>query len=353
MYKIILAFFSIIIFTTTLYSKKDIEWKLALNWKSTLTPLSSPSFKIAKIVREMSDGRFIIKIDGLEKHQSKSDLLKMVQNNTYNIIHTNSEQWKDLNINTIWFTGIPLGMTMKEQYSWFYYGGGLKYMSEVYGKFNLLSFPGGDLGTQMGGWFNKEIKTISDFNGLNVNTEGITNEILSMYGVNHKNIPSSKINDAFRNGELDLISGTSPSMDIKMGFHKVAPYYYTSWNKPASQTQFLINKTAFANLPIQYQTILTTAIKAVSYDLYYENFYESLRAWDKIKKDFPNIQIKSLPTNVLLDIQKSKNLIFDQYSKENKLFKTIYTSQKEFINKARKWSRLEEFSYIRSLNELD
>jgi len=352
MSKIYIFLLSAIFLSTELFANKDIEWKLILNWKSTLTPLSSPSFKISRMVKDMSDGKFVIKIDGLEKHQSSSKIIQMVQNNTYSIAHTDSHQSKDEDINTIWFTGIPLGMTMKEQYSWFYYGGGQEYMSNVYKKFDLLAFPGGDLGSQMGGWFKKEIKDITDFNGLNINTKGITSEILSMHKVNIKDIPTSKINDAFLNGKLDMISGTSPSMDIKMGFHKVAPYYYTSWDKPASQTQFLINKTAFEKLPIQYQVILTTAIKSAAYDLYYENFYESLKAWDKIQKDYPNIKIKSLPKNVLLTIQNSKELIFEQYSKENKLFKEIYNNQKQFIKKARNWSQLEEYSYIKSINEL-
>jgi len=352
MSKISIFLLSTILLCSKLFANEDIEWRLALNWKSTLTPLSSPSFKISRMVKDMSNGKFVIKIDGLEKHQSSDKILHKLQSNHYQIAHTDSIQWKDNDINTIWFSGIPLGMTMKEQYAWFYYANGQKYMSTVYDKFNLLAFPGGDLGSQMGGWFKKEITSSSDFNGLNINTKGITSEILSMYKVNLKKFPTSQINEAFLNGELDMISGTSPSMDIKIGYHKVAPYYYTSWNKPASQTQILINKTAFEKLPHQYQAILTNAIKVASYELYYENFYESLKAWEKIQQDFPNIKIKSLPTNVLQDLQNTKELIFKQYSKENKLFKEIYDSQKEFIKKARKWSHLEEYHYLKSIEEL-
>ncbi|MDC0933095.1 ABC transporter substrate-binding protein [Arcobacteraceae bacterium] len=344
---------TIILFSSNLLANKDIEWKIALNWKSTLTPLSSPSFQIANMVKQMSEGKFIIKIDGLEKYDSSANMITQIQENEYQMVHTNSSALKEKDINTIWFTGIPLGMTMKEQYSWFYYGDGQKYMSNIYAKFNLLAFPAGDLGTQMSGWSKKEIKSISDFHGLQINTQGITSEILSMHKVILKDLPTSQINNAFLEGKLDMISGTSPSMDIKMGYHKIAPFYYTSWDKPASQTQFIVNKTAFENLPYQYKKILTTAIKLASYDLYYENFYESLQAWDKIKTDFPNIQIKSLPKEVLISLSKSKKLIFEQYSKENKLFKEIYNNQQQFIKKARRWSQLEEFSYIKSINNLD
>ncbi|MGB3750785.1 MAG: ABC transporter substrate-binding protein [Arcobacteraceae bacterium] len=347
---VIVVFF--VMFSTQLMGKKDVQWNLALGWKSTLTPLSTPAFKIAELVSEMTDGKFIIKIDGLEKHNNESDLFTVVQEGVYQMAHTRSSNWSDFDINTVWFTGIPLGMTTKEQYAWFYHGGGKAYMTKVYDKFDLLSFPGGDLGSQMGGWVNKEIKTIADFEGLNVNTTGITSEILSMYKVNIKKFPTSEIHDAFLAGKLDMIEGTSPSMDTKMGFHKVAPYYYTSWNKPASLKQFLVNKKAFNELPKNYQAILTTAMKTVAYDLYYENFYASSQAWSKIKDEFPNIKIRTLPINVLKNISRSKELIFKQYSQENPLFKEIYSHQKEFLQKAREWTQLEEFGYIKAMNKL-
>ena len=353
MLKIFIYILSFIICSSQLFANKHkyVEWKLALNWKSTLAPLSSPSFAISKIVREMSNGKFTIKIDGLEKHQS-SNLENMIQKNQYQMIHSDSSLWKKLDINTIWFTGIPFGMTRKEHLTWFYYGDGQQYMSQVYGKFNLLAFPGGDLGSLMGGWSNKEILSSSDFNDLQVNTKGITSEILSMYNANIKDISRSKINNAFINNKLDFITATSPSMDIKMGYHKIASYYYTSWDKPSAQTQFLINKTAYEELSPQYKTILNNAIKIASYDLYYENFYESLKALEKIQNEFTNVQIKSLPKSVLQDLEKSKKLIFEQYSKENKMFKEIYSNQKTFLKRARKWSEIEEYSYIKSLESL-
>jgi len=351
MKKISIVLLSLSLFSSQLFAVKYIEWNLALNWKSTLTPLSSPAFKVSKIVKKLSDGKFTIKVDGLEKHKS-TDLFQMIQENKYQMVHNNSSQFINQEINTIWFTGIPLGMTSKEQNSWFYYGEGQKFMTKVYDKFNLLAFPAGDLGTQSGGWFKKEITKTSDFSELNVNTQGITSEILSMHNINIKKISPTNVSKAFLNGELDVISGTSPSMDVKMGYHKIAPYYYTSWDKPASQTQFLVNKTAFEELPIEYKEILQYAIKIASYELYNENFYESLKAWHKIKKEFPNIKVKSLPTNVLKDLAQSKKLIFEQYSKENILFKEIYENQKEFLKQARQWSKIEEFSYVKSMNEL-
>jgi TRAP-type mannitol/chloroaromatic compound transport system substrate-binding protein len=345
--KLLLAFFTTLLFATTIYAGKNVEWKLAMQWNSTSTVISSPSFKMAQMVNELSDGRFIIKVNGKEKHDSKKSIFELIQNDNYQIGHTNSSNWKDIDINTLWFTGVPFGMTTKEQYAWFYYGGGKEYMSKVYDQYNLLTFPAGDLGTLMGGWYKKEINTISDLQGLKINKDGITSEILSMYGVTLKNIPLSKTVDSFKKGDLDVIIGSSPSIDIKRGFHKVAPFYYTAWDKPASQMQFLVNKQAFNELSKQYQTILTIAMKTAAYDLYYKNFYLSSKAWEKIQKDYPKIQVKSFPTNVIEKMKKTTSLIFEHYSKENKLFKEIYENQKQFQKKVRDWSIQEEFSYLK------
>lgn len=344
---------TVAILATPSFAAKKVKWKLAMTWPSTLTPLSTPPQKLAARIKEMSGGKFTIEVHGKEKHKAPLAVLDMVKNKQYEIGHTSSYYYKGKSISTALLTTTPFGMTSTEQYAWYYYGGGEALTKKVYDKFKINSYPGGNTGIQMGGWFKKEIKSLDDLKGLKMRIPGMAGEVFAKLGVNVTNIPAGELYTALDRGTIDALEWVGPSMDIKMGFHKVAPYYYTSWNKPASQTQFLINKSAYKKLPFQYQTILKTAIKTASHELYYENFYESLKAWEKIQTDFPNIKIKTLPKNVLEDLKRSKELIFQQYSKENKLFQEIYNNQKEFISKARKWSQLEEYSYLKSLNELN
>lgn len=342
-----------VLFSTAMHANRNIEWNLAMDWKSTDTPIASTSFKMARLVKEMTNERFIIKIDGREKHNTTSSILELVQKETYQIGHTNSVKYKNLDLNAIWFTGTPLGMTTKEQNTWFYYGNGQKLMSKVYDKLNVLSFPGGDLGTLNGGWFNKEIHTIEDFKNLKINAQGMSGEILMMYGVKLKKYALPELKEAFKKDELNVIRGTSPSIDIKMGYHKIAPYFYTSWDRPASQMQFLVNKKAFQKLPQNYQKVLLTAMKMASFELYYENFYANSKAWAKILNDYPNIQVKELPPMVLEKLNIAKKLIFEQYSKENPLFKEIYEDQKKFLKQIRNWSIQEENRYLNTTSQLN
>ncbi len=336
----------------TYASAKTYKWKLAMTWPSTLTPLASPPQKLAKLVKKMSDGRFIIKVDGKEKHKAALGILDMVKGGQYQMGHSASYYWKGKDIKTIFFTTVPFGMTKDEQYAWFYYDDGMKYMKKVYDKFKVLSFPGGNTGVQMGGWFKKEINSLNDLKGLKMRIPGLAGEVFSKLGVNVTNIPAGELYTSLDRGTIDALEWVGPGMDIKMGFHKIAPYYYTGWHEPASEMQFLINKRAFKKLPKDLQQILLTAIKAVSADMFYENFDASAKAWAKMKKEFPNIKVKTFPKPVLEAMKKATDEVLDNYAKKDPLFKEILDSQRTYMKKAREWTKISEYDYIKTAEEV-
>ena len=334
--------------TTPLFAGKKVKWKLAMTWPSTLTPLASPPIKLSKIVKQMSGGKFIIKVHGKEKHKAALGILDMVKGGQYQMGHSGSYYWKGKDINTVWFTTVPFGMTSSEQYAWFYYGDGMKYMNKVYDKFKVLNFPGGNTGVQMGGWFRKEIKSVADLKGLKMRIPGLAGEVMAKLGVNVTNIPAGELYTSLDRGTIDALEWVGPGMDIKMGFHKVALYYYTGWHEPASEMQFIVNKKAFNKLSKEYQAILITAMKAVSADMYYENFAASAEAWSKMRVDFPNIKVKSFPEAVVKAMKKATDEVFEKYASKNALFKEIYENQKAFMKKARAWSIMSEYHYIKT-----
>ena len=339
---------AVALLTTPAFASKTVKWKLAETWPSTLTPLASPPLKVAQLVKEMSGGKFTIKVHGKEKHKAPLGILDMVKGGQYQMGHSGSYYWKGKDINTIWFTTVPFGMTMKEQYAWFYYGDGMKYMKKVYDKFKVLNFPGGNTGVQMGGWFRKEIKTTEDLKGIKMRIPGLAGEVMAKLGVNVTNIPAGELYTSLDRGTIDALEWVGPGMDIKMGFHKVAPYYYTGWHEPASEMQFLVNKRAFNKLPKEYQVMLITAMKAASSDMYYENFAASANAWEKMKTDFPNIKVKSFPKPVVKAMKKATDEVFAKYASKNELFKEIYENQQTFMKKARAWSKMGEYNYIKT-----
>jgi len=338
----------LVAFTSNAYAAKKVRWKLAMTWPSTLTPLATPPMKLAKLMKEMSGGNFIIKVEGKEKHKAPLGILDMVKNGQFQMGHTSSYYYKGKEMATALITTTPFGMTSMEQYAWYYYGGGEALTKKVYDKFKIDCYPGGNTGVQMGGWFRKEIKSLDDLKGLKMRIPGMAGEVMAKLGVTVTNIPAGELYTSLDRGTIDALEWVGPGMDIKMGFHKIAPYYYTGWHEPASEMHFFVNQRAFKKLPKEYQVMLQTAMQAVAADMGYDNFAMSVDAWAKMKTDYPNIKVKNFPKPVLIAMKKATDEVMESYAKKDKLFKEVYTSQKNYMKKARAWTNMSEYQYLKT-----
>ena len=177
---------------------------------------------------------------------------------------------------------------------------------------------------------------------------GLAGEVFAKLGVNVTNIPAGELYTSLDRGTIDALEWVGPGMDIKMGFHKVAPYYYAGWHEPASDMQFMINKKEFDKLPAEYQTVLKTAMLAVSADMYSENFNMSAVAWSKMKEEFPNIKVKIFPKEVLQAMKKATDEVMEGYAAENADFKEVYESQKAYMKIAREWTKMSTQYYLQT-----
>jgi TRAP-type mannitol/chloroaromatic compound transport system substrate-binding protein len=343
---------ALMLLATPVLAAEKVRWKLAMTWSSTLTPFATAPLHLAKMVEEMSGGNFVIRVEGSEKHKAALGILDMTKGGQYEMGHSASYYWKGKDITTVFFTTVPFGMNVDEQNAWFYHGGGIELMNETYDKFGVMSFPGGNTGVQMGGWFQKEINSLEDLKGLKMRIPGLAGEVFAKLGVNVTNIPSGELYTSLDRGTIDALEWVGPAMDIKMGFHKIAPYYYTGWHEPATELQFLINKKAFEKLPLEYQTMLVTAMKAVTADLFTDNFAGSVDAWDQMKKDYPNIVIKTFPPEVLQAMKKAADELYAEYAAKDANFKKVYDSQQAYMAKARTWTNISEYNYINTAAEL-
>jgi TRAP-type mannitol/chloroaromatic compound transport system substrate-binding protein len=344
--KLLSAVSIIALLSTPAFAAKKVKWKLAMTWPSTLAPLATPPQKLAKLVKEMSGGNFTIQVHGKEKHKAALGILDMVKNKQYEMGHTSSYYYKGKEMATALITTTPFGMTSLEQYAWYYYGGGEALTKKVYDKFKIDCYPGGNTNVQMGGWFKKEIKSVADLKGLKMRIPGMAGEVMAKLGVTVTNIPAGELYTSLDRGTIDALEWVGPGMDIKMGFHKVAPFYYTGWHEPASEMHFFVNQRAFKKLPDEYKAILKTAMRAVAADMGYDNFAQSAEAWAKMKTEFPNIKVKTFPTPVLKAMKKATDEVMDSYAKKDKLFNEVYSSQKAYMEKARAWTKISEYDYI-------
>ena len=326
---------------------KIYKLKMATTWGKTTTPLIDSATNMARLAEEMSNGRLKIRVDASNKHKAPLGILDMVKGGQYDMGHSASYYWKGKDINTLPFTSMPFGLTAPEQYAWFYHGGGLQLMQKVYSKHGVLSFPGGSTGVQMGGWFRNEIKSLDDLKGLKMRIPGFAGEIMAKLGVQVTNMAPGELYTSLERNAIDALEWVGPAMDIKMGFHKIAPFYYTGWHEPASEMQFLINKKKFNKLPKDLQQIMIVAMRVSAYDMYIQHYDMSAEAWDKMKKEQPDIKIKTFPSIVMNAMKKANSELRTELGNKSSLLKEVLDSQDAYMKKAREWTKMSDYLYLK------
>ena len=325
---------------------KKVRWKLAETWGPNFPIFGEASKNMAKMVKEMSNGRFIIRIDSSNKHKAPLGIFDFVKTGQYQMGHSGSYYWKGKNFNTLFFTTVPFGMTAPEQYAWFYHGGGMELMKKVYDQYGILSFPGGNTGNQMGGWFKKEINSVEDLKGLKMRIPGFAGEVLAKLGAKPTNIPAGELYTALERNTIDALEWVGPSLDLRMGFHKIAPFYYTGWHEPGTELQFMVNEKAYNSLPKDLQKILTVAMKTAAYDMYVQSYHESAENLASLKKDYPNVKMRSFPKSVMNTIQQTNTDLLNEFAAKDPVTAEILKSLNDYKKKARAWTNLSDRAYL-------
>ncbi len=330
---------------------KVYRLKLAETWPSNFPIFGDATKNMAKLADEMSNGRLKITIDSRNKHKSALGIFDLVRSGQYDMGHSASYYYKGKVPNTLYFTTMPFGMTAPEQYAWFYFGGGMELMEKVYGEYAVLSFPGGNTGNQMGGWFQKEINSIDDLKGLKMRIPGFAGEVLAKVGAKPTNIPAGELYTALERRTIDALEWVGPSLDLRMGFHKIAPYYYTGWHEPGTELNFMINEKVWKKLPSDLQAILKSAMRIAAYDMYIHSYHASAENWETMKSEFPNIQVKTFPQSVIDALQKANDELLEEKRASDPLAKEILDSQASYLKKVRIWSEISDNAYYNSLSK--
>ena len=326
---------------------QTVTWKIAETWPKDFPLFGDAVKKMIQNVEILSGGNFKIISETKEIHNKALNILQIVRDDDYEMGHTASYYYKGLDINTLFFTTLPMGMTSTEQLAWFYYGGGIDLMKKTYAKHGILAFPGGNTGNQMGGWFKKEIKTVDDLKGLKMRIPGLAGDVMKSLGVEVTNLPPGELYSALESGKLDALEWVGPSMDIRMGFHKVAKFYYTGWHEPGTELAFFVNEKAFKKLPKKYQDILTISMRLASYDTYIQAQHMSATNLKALLAEFPDITIRSFPPAVYRKLIRETNQQLNELAANGDgLTQEILTSIREYQQKTRLWTRFSDQAYI-------
>src|SRR5215472_1395707 len=241
-------------------SSPEIKWRMTSSFPKSLDTIYGASEVFAKYVADMTDNRFQIQVFAGGEIVPGLQALDATSNGTVEMSHTVSYYYVGKDPTFAIYASVPFGLNARQQNSWWYQGGGMELGNEFFKKFSVIGFPCGNTGTQMGGWFRKEIKTVADLSGLKFRIGGIAGQVLQKVGVVPQQLAGGDIYPALEKGTIDGAEWVGPYDDEKLGFNKVAQYYYyPGWWEGGPMLMVLVNEKKWQKLPKIYQAAFKCA----------------------------------------------------------------------------------------------
>ncbi len=328
------------------HAKKTIKWKMVTSWPKNFPGLGTGANFLAKTINEMSGGRLKVKVYGSNQLVPALEVFDAVSRGTAQMGHSGAYYWKGKHPATQFFTAVPFGFTAQEMNAWLYYGGGLKLWEELYDKFNLIPNAAGNTGVQMGGWFNKEINSISDLKGLKMRLPGLGGEVLKRAGGTPITLPGGEIYTSMQSGAIDATEWVGPYNDMAFGFYKVAKFYYhPGWHEPGSTMEAMINKDAFNELPKDLQHIVRAACRVANMDMLADYTARNNMALQTLKNKH-KVQMRKFPDEVIRTLHQLSDEVVAEVGQHDDISAKIYKSFSEFKANVVQWSQVSEVDYM-------
>jgi len=316
---------------------KKVTLKLATSWPAHFPIMGTGVDTFAKRCFELSNGSLEIKVYPKNILVPALEVFDATSASQIDAFHSGVYYWKGKNPAFSIFGGMPLGLTSEEMITWMKFGGGYALWREMYAKFNLYPLIGGTTGPQMGGWFKKEIKTLSDLKGLKMRIPGLGGEVMKKLGVNPVLLPAGEIYTALERGTIDATEWVGPALDSMMGFSKVAPYYYTGWHEPGSILELSFNKTRWDKLSTQHQAIITSASEEMTASMLQEFRYKNAKALESLDK---SVEIKTFPKEMMDAAKTVLQEVLKEESLKSNDFKRTLQSYQAFIKINQPWNTI-------------
>ncbi len=260
-------------FAAPALSQGRIEWRMVTTWPKNFPGLGVGAENLAKRINTMSGGRLSVRVFGAGELVPPLQALDAVISGSAEMSHGAAYYWQNKNVGLSFFTGVPYGMTSREHAAWVRILGGQEIWDEIYDQFGVQGFLSGDTGTQAGGWFRREIKTVADIKGTRFRTPGLGGQVWAKLGAAVTNMAAGEIFQALQSGTLDAAEFVGPYNDLALGFYQIAKnYYFPSFIEPGLATEAVVNKSKYRALPADLQEIVRTACQA-EYDQVASDIY--------------------------------------------------------------------------------
>lgn len=326
------------------HGQPAIRWRLTSSFPKSLDALIGPAEAFAKMVGAMSGGKFTITVHPPGELVPPFGVVDAVQNATVECCQTASYYFFGKDDTFALGTAIPFGLNSRQMSAWLFEGNGLTLMREFYRSYNIINFPMGNTGAQMGGWYRKEIKSLADLKGLKMRTAGIAGKVQERLGVLTVSMPGGEVYTALEKGTIDAVEWVGPYDDYKLGFYKVAPhYYYPGWWEGCAQTDLYVNIKAYEALPAEYKAMIEAASARSHVQM--QATYDTKNPIALKQLVAAGAKLHRFPKDVMDAAFREATALYAELSAKNPRWKKVYEDYIKFRADQNMWFRFAEAGF--------
>jgi TRAP-type mannitol/chloroaromatic compound transport system substrate-binding protein len=325
-------------------SMPEVKWRLTSSFPKSLDTIFGTADTFAKYLSEATDGKFQVQTFAAGEIVPGLQALDAASNGTVECAHTPTYFYVGKEPALALGTGIPFGLNARHQHAWWHFAGGEAIVNEALARFNTVGVVCGNSGTQMGGWFRNEIRSLEDLKGLKFRIGGVGGQVLAKLGVVPQQIAAGDIYPALERGTLDAVEFVGPYDDEKLGFNKVAKYYYyPGFWEGGAMLHLVINKGAWDKLPKLYQNILKMCAESANNWMLAK--YDAVNAPALRRLVAGGTEIRAFPLPVLDAAAKASEELYGELSARSPLFKRGYDSMIAFRQEQYTWWQIAEYAF--------
>jgi TRAP-type mannitol/chloroaromatic compound transport system substrate-binding protein len=322
----------------------QVQWRLASSFPKSLDTIYGAAETISRTVSEATGGKFQIQVFAGGELVPPFGVVDAVQNATVECAHTAGYYFFGKDPTFAFCCAVPFGLNARQQNAWMYQGGGLDLMRDFLKDYNIVNFPAGNTGAQMGGFYRKEINTVEDLKGLKLRVGGFAGTVLAKLGAVPQQIAGGDIYPSLEKGTIDAAEWVGPYDDEKLGLAKVAKfYYYPGWWEGGPEMDLFVNRDAYAALPKEYQTILAAACATANADMLARYDVNNPKALRRLVAG--GVQLRPFSRDIMNAAWKAANEVYAETSEKNPRFKKVYEPWKAFRDEQVLWFRVAEQNF--------
>ena len=326
------------------HTRKKVTWRLASSFPRGLDTIFGASEVLAKRVEALSGGAFRVRVYPAGELVPGLEVMDAVQQGTVQVGQTASYDYTGKNPALAFDTCVPFGLTARQQNAWLHEGGGLELIQGLFSDFGIRTFPAGNTGVQMGGWFRREIGSATDLSGIKMRIPGLGGQVMARLGATVQVLAGGDIFPALERGAIDATEWVGPYDDEKLGFHKVAKYYYyPGWWEPGPSLSFYVNQAEWAKLPVEYQEIFRSAAQDAALAMQTRYDQQNPPALQRLLD--AGVQMRAFSDDVMKAARDASQALLEEQAAADPSYRAVYDAWSKARKDAFRWFGTAERAY--------